>query len=71
MVVYIFTRINNKVVIKAVWIKQAKSENETVIVSDGGDEMEPIRAPIKNPRNAGPIVNSSGVVAYKVRDVQV
>ena len=51
--------------------KQAKSENETVIVSDGGDEMEPIRAPIKNPRNAGPIVNSSGVVAYKVRDVQV
>ena len=51
--------------------KQAKSEDETVIVSDGGDEMEPIRAPIKNPRNAGPIVNSSGVVAYKVRDVQV
>ena len=51
--------------------KQTKSEEETVIVSDGGDEMEPIRAPIKNPRNAGPIVNSSGVVAYKVRDVQV
>ena len=50
---------------------QVKSEDETVIVSDGGDEMEPIRAPIKNPRNAGPIVNSSGVVAYKVRDVQV
>ena len=51
--------------------KQAKSEDETVIVSDGGDEMEPIRASIKNPRNAGPIVNSSGVVAYKVNDVQV
>ena len=51
--------------------KQTKSEEETVIVSDGGDEMEPIRAPIKNPRNAGPIVNSSGVVAYKVNDVQV
>ena len=51
--------------------KQAKSEDETVIVSDAGDEMEPIRAPIKNPRNAGPIVNSSGVVAYKVNDVQV
>ena len=51
--------------------KQAKSEEETVIVSDGGDEMEPIRAPIKNPRNAGPIVNSSGVVAYKVADVTV
>ena len=26
MVVYIFTRINNKVVIKATWIKQVKSE---------------------------------------------
>ena len=51
--------------------KQAKSEDETVIVSDGGDEMEPIRAPIKNPRNAEPIVSSSGVVAYKVKDVQV
>ena len=51
--------------------KQAKSEEETVIVSDGGDEMEPIRVPIKNPRNASPIVNSSGLVAYKVRDVQV
>ena len=51
--------------------KQAKSEEETVIVSDGGDEMEPIRAPIKNYRNAKPIVNSSGVVAYKVNDVQV
>ena len=51
--------------------KQAKSENETVIVSDGGDEMESIRAPIKNHRNAKPIVNSSGVVAYKVNDVQV
>ena len=51
--------------------KQAKSEEETVIVSDGGDEMESIRAPIKNHRNAKPIVNSSGVVAYKVNDVQV
>ena len=51
--------------------KQAKSEEETVIVSDGGDEMEPIRAPIKNPRNANPIVNSSGIVAYKVKDVRV
>ena len=51
--------------------KQAKSEDETVIVSDGGDEMEPIRAPIKNPRNAKPIVNASGVVAYKVADVTV
>ena len=46
--------------------KQAKSEEETVIVSDGGDEMEPISAPIKKPRNANPIVNSSGIVAYKV-----
>ena len=51
--------------------KQTKSEEETVIVSDGGDEMEPIRAPIKNPRNANPIVNSSGIVAYKVKDVRV
>ena len=51
--------------------KQPKSETESVIVSDGGDEMESIYTPIKNPRNAGPIVNSSGVVAYKVRDVQV
>ena len=51
--------------------KQAKSEDETIIVSDGGDEMESIRAPIKNHRNAKPIVNSSGVVAYKVNDVQV
>ena len=51
--------------------KQPISEQKPIIVSDGGDEMEPIRAPIKNPRNAGPIVNSSGVVAYKVRDVQV
>ena len=51
--------------------KQAKSENETVIVSDGGDEMEPIRAPIKNPRNAKPLVKSSGVLAFRVKDVQV
>ena len=51
--------------------KQLKNKDETVIVSDGGDEMEPIRAPIKNHRNAKPIVNSSGVVAYKVNDVQV
>tara|TARA_Y100000034_G_scaffold48560_1_gene59972 strand:- start:914 stop:1033 length:120 start_codon:yes stop_codon:yes gene_type:complete len=26
MVVYIFTRLNNKVVIKATWIKQGKKE---------------------------------------------
>ena len=51
--------------------KQAKSEDETVIVSDGGDEMEPIRAPIKNPRNAKPLVKSSGVLAFRVKDVQV
>ena len=51
--------------------KQVKSNEDTIIVSDGGDEMEPIRAPIKNPRNAKPIVSSSGVVAYKVKDVQV
>ena len=51
--------------------KQPKSETESVIVSDGGDEMESIYTPIKNPRNAKPIVNSSGVVAYKVNDVQV
>ena len=51
--------------------KQAKSEEETVIVSDGGDEMEPIRAPIKNPRNAKPLVKSSGVLAFRVKDVQV
>ena len=51
--------------------KQVKSNEDTIIVSDGGDEMEPIRAPIKNPRNAEPIVSSSGVVAYKVKDVQV
>jgi hypothetical protein len=51
--------------------KQLKSKDETIIVSDGGDEMEPIRTSIKNPRNARPIVNSSGVVAYKVNDVQV
>ena len=50
---------------------QPKSDETPIIVSDGGDEMEPIRASIKNPRNAGPIVNSSGVVAYKVNDVQV
>ena len=51
--------------------KQLKNKDETVIVSDGGDEMEPIRASIKNPRNAKPIVNASGVVAYKVSDVSV
>ena len=51
--------------------KQAKSEDETIIVSDGGDEMVPIRTSIKNPRNAKPIVNASGVVAYKVTDVTV
>ena len=51
--------------------KQVKSNEDTIIVSDSGDEMEPIRAPIKNPRNAKPIVSSSGVVAYKVNDVQV
>ena len=51
--------------------KQLKNKDETIIVSDGGDEMEPIRTSIKNPRNARPIVNSSGVVAYKVNDVQV
>ena len=51
--------------------KQPKSETESVIVSDGGDEMESIYTPIKNPRNAKPIVNASGVVAYKVKDVSV
>ena len=51
--------------------KQLKNKDETIIVSDGGDEMEPIRTSIKNPRNAKPIVNASGVVAYKVKDVQV
>ena len=51
--------------------KQTKSEEQTVIVSDGGDEMEPIRVPIKNPRNAKPIINSSGLVSYKVNDVRV
>ena len=51
--------------------KQLKNKDETVIVSDGGDEMEPIRASIKTPRNAKPIVNASGVVAYKVADVTV
>ena len=51
--------------------KQLKNKDETIIVSDGGDEMEPIRTSIKNPRNAKPIVNASGVVAYKVSDVSV
>ena len=51
--------------------KQPKSETESVIVSDGGDEMESIYTPIKNPRNAKPIINSSVLVAYKVADVKV
>lgn len=51
--------------------KQVKSNEDTVIVSDSGDEMEPIRAPIKNPRNAKPLVKSSGVLAFRVKDVQV
>ena len=51
--------------------KPSKSEEEPVIVSDAGDEMEPIYAPIKNFRNAKPIVNTTGVVAYKVNDVKV
>ena len=51
--------------------KQPKSETESVIVSDGGDEMESIYTPIKNPRNAKPIINSRGLVAYKVADVKV
>ena len=50
---------------------QLKSEETPVIVSDGGDEMESIYTPIKNPRNAKPIINSSGLVAYKVADVKV
>ena len=51
--------------------KLPKSETESVIVSDGGDEMESIYTPIKNPRNAKPIINSRGLVAYKVADVKV
>ena len=51
--------------------KQVKSNEDTIIVSDGGDEMEPIRAPIKNPRNAKTLVKSSGVLAFRVKDVQV
>jgi len=50
---------------------QPKSKDEPVIVSDAGDEMEPIYAPIKNSRKAQPIVSSSGIVSYKVSDVKV
>ena len=51
--------------------KQPISEQKPIIVSDGGDEMESIYTPIKNPRNAKPIINSRGLVAYKVADVKV
>ena len=51
--------------------KQPISEQKPIIVSDGGDEMESIYTPIKNPRNAKPIINSSGLVSYKVNDVRV
>ena len=50
---------------------QPKSEDKPIIVSDGGDEMEPIFVPVKNFRNAKPIVNTTGVVSYKVNDVKV
>jgi len=50
---------------------QPKSKDEAVIVSDAGDEMEPIYAPIKNSGNAKPLVKSAGVVSYKVNDVKV
>ena len=51
--------------------KPSKSEKETVIVSDAGDEMEPIYAPIKNSREAKPIVSSAGIISYKVNDIKV
>ena len=51
--------------------KPSKSEEEPIIVSDAGDEMEPIYAPIKNSGNAKPLVKSAGVVSYKVNDVKV
>ena len=51
--------------------KQPKSEQEPVIVSDGGDEMESIYTPIKNPRNAKPIISAPGIISYKVNDVKV
>ena len=50
---------------------QIKSETKPVVISDGGDEVESIYTPIKNPRNAKPIINSSGLVSYKVNDVKV
>jgi len=50
---------------------QPKSKDEAVIVSDAGDEMEPIYAPIKNSREAKPLVSSAGIVSYKVNDIKV
>ena len=50
---------------------QIKSETKPVVVFDGGVEVESISTSTENSRNAKPIVNSGGVIAYKVGDVRV
>ena len=51
--------------------KQTKSESNVSVSSDTGDEVDYLRVPIKNTGRATPIVKSSGVVAYKVKDIRV
>lgn len=48
-----------------------KIEPDVIIGNDPGDEMDMLRVPIKNTGRAKPIVNSSGIVAYKVNDIKV
>lgn len=51
--------------------KQTKSEPKVIVGNDPGDEMDLLRVPIKNTERAKPILNSSGVIAYKVNDIKV
>ena len=51
--------------------KQPKSEIEVIAKDDSDTEVSYRDIPIKNSNKAIPIINSAGIVAYKVTDVKV
>jgi hypothetical protein len=51
--------------------KQPKSEIEVSSKDDSDTEVSYRDIPIKNSNKAIPIINSAGIVAYKVTDVKV
>ena len=51
--------------------KQPKSEIEVIAKDDSDTEVSYRDIPIKNSNKAIPIINSTGIVAYKVEDVKV